>query len=130
MAVAISAAATSSDTSPGSSRATTISLMPGRVQRRDLGGADQRSLLEHERALADGVHGGRAERVLGRDRSEFHDAALTGARSGCVDFLAQPLGDLRDDRDRDLGRRHRADIEPDRRVDAGEMSASVEALAA
>ncbi len=37
---------------------------PGRVQRRDLDGADQRSLLEHQRALADGVHGGGADGVL------------------------------------------------------------------
>ncbi len=48
----------------------------GRFQRRDFGGADQRALLEHQRALADGMHGGRAERVLWRDRTEFHDAAL------------------------------------------------------
>ena len=63
-AAAISAAATSSETSPASSRATTMSLMPAASQRRGLGRADQRALLEHQRALSDGVHGGGADRVF------------------------------------------------------------------
>src|SRR3954470_1382889 len=33
-------------------------------------------------------------------------------------LLPQLLGDLADNRDRDLGRRHRTDIEADRRMDA------------
>ena len=70
-ALAISAAATSSETSPGSSRATTMSLMPAASQRRDFGGADQRALLEHQRALPDGVHCSRAERILGATAPNF-----------------------------------------------------------
>ena len=42
------------------------------------------------------------------------------ASAGIVRLHAQPRGDLAHDRDRDLGRRHRANIEPDRRMDARE----------
>ncbi len=59
-------------------------LDAGRFKGRDFGGADQRALLEHQRALADGMHGGRAERVLRRHRTEFHDAAFATARLGLV----------------------------------------------
>src|SRR5208282_3620249 len=56
-------------------------LDAGHLQRRDLGGADQRALLEHQRTLPDRVHRGRTERILWRDRTELHDAALTAAGS-------------------------------------------------
>ncbi len=51
-------------------------LDTGCFERGDLGGADQRAFLQHQPALADRMHGGGAERVLGRDRAEFHDATL------------------------------------------------------
>ena len=51
-------------------------LDAGRLKRRGLDGTDQRALLEHQRALADGVHRGAADGLFGRDRSELHDTAL------------------------------------------------------
>ena len=95
-------------------------LDAGGFERGGLERADQRALLEHQRALADGMHRGAADGLAGGDRSEFHDAALTDRTFG-FRFLAQPLGDLRHDRDRDLRRRNRADIEADRRMDAGNV---------
>jgi len=40
---------------------------------------------------------------------------------GGIHFFAQAFGDLRHDGDRDFGRRDRADVEADRRVDAGQI---------
>ena len=61
-------------------------LDAGRLQRRDLRGPDQRALLEHERALADGVDGGGALGVPRRDRAELHEALPHDGswRSRCV----------------------------------------------
>ena len=56
-------------------------LDTGRLERGGLDRADQRALFEHHCALADGVHRGGADRLFRRDRSEFHDAALTRGRS-------------------------------------------------
>ena len=53
-------------------------------------------------------------RLGDRHRAEFHAALL---RAGSCRSGAR---DLAHDRDRDLGRRHRADVEPDRRMDARE----------
>ncbi len=47
-------------------------LDAGRLQRRNLRGPDQRALLEHERALADGVDRGGAVGLPRRDRAELH----------------------------------------------------------
>ena len=76
---------------------------------------DQRALLEHEIALADRMHRGGAERIVRSDRAEFHAASAFSA------FMPQPRGDFGHDGDGDLGRRHRADGEPDRRVDARDI---------
>ena len=54
-------------------------LDAGRLQRRDLRRPDQRALLEHERALADGVDGGGAFGVARRDRAELHAAPHAGS---------------------------------------------------
>ncbi len=59
-------------------------LDAGRLKRGHLGGADQRALLEHQTVLPDAVHGGRAERLLRRDRAELHDAASGSCRSRAV----------------------------------------------
>ena len=118
-ASAISAAATSSETSPGSSRATTISLMPAASSAATSAGADQRALLEHQAALADGMHRGGADAPpCGGTGPNFmtpppQALAPAPARSRAVIS--------RHDRDRDLGRRDRADVEPDRRMDAREI---------
>src|SRR5262249_48737053 len=105
-ALAISAAATAPEMSPGASRATTASavicfahrgggavlgnvaaLQPsdpnlvdaGGLQSGGLGQSDRRALFEDKPGLTDGVHGGRAERLLDRHRAEFHDAAVAAA---------------------------------------------------
>ncbi len=106
----------------------------GRFERGGLGRADQRAFFENQAAMADGVDGSAADRGSGRDRTELHDTARTAparaalpasvasaaaaARRG---LLTQPRRDLGDDRDRDLRRRYRADIKPDRRMDAGDV---------
>jgi hypothetical protein len=62
-------------------------LDAGRLQRRDLLGADQRALLEHQVALADGMHRGRAERLLDGNGAELHAASASFSafcRSVCV----------------------------------------------
>ncbi len=51
-------------------------LDPGRFQRRNLRRPDQRALLQHERALADGVNGGGAFGVPRRDGAELHETCL------------------------------------------------------
>ena len=86
----------------------------GRLQRGDLARADHRALLEHQRALADGMDGNAALRLGDRDGAEFHERLVSG-------FEPQPRSDLAHDRDRDLRRRHRADGQPDRRMDALEV---------
>ncbi len=87
----------------------------GGLERGDLGLADQGALLEHQAGLADRMHRDPALGLGDRHRAEFHDAFSSAfSAAGC----AQPRGDLAHDRDRDLGRRHRADGKPDRRVDA------------
>ena len=66
------------------------------------------------------MHGGGAERILGRYAAEFHDAAFATGDSA-VAFFVEPFGDLRHDRDRDLRGRYRANVEADRRMDAGKI---------
>ncbi len=57
------------------------------LQRVNMGAADHRALLEHQRTLADGMDGNAALRLGDRDGAEFHDAfsALSGdSRSRAV----------------------------------------------
>jgi hypothetical protein len=92
-AVAISAAALSSDTSPGSSRATTTSLMPAASSAATSGRPDQRALLEHQRTLADGVDRGGAFSLPRRDRAELHeDARVTALMMVLMQALAAASG--------------------------------------
>src|SRR5262249_17234007 len=51
----------------------------GGLQSGGLGRSDRRALFEDKPGLTDGVHGGRAERLLDRHRAEFHDAAVAAA---------------------------------------------------
>ena len=106
-------------------------LNAGGFKGSNFGSADQRALLQHQRALPDAMHGGRAKRILGRYAAEFHDAAFPHptvprkrARDWegvCVRLGVQPVGNLRHDGDRDLRRRYRADVEADRRMDARQI---------
>ena len=104
-AAAISAAATSSETSPGSSRATTISDTLAASSAAISRLADQRALLEHHAALADRMHRDRAFGLARRDGAELHRASRLRAHSSA----RSRLRDLAHDGDRDLRRRHRAD---------------------
>src|SRR3954469_19322529 len=57
------------------------------LQRLDLGRPDRRSLLQHQRSLAQGVDGYPADRVLGARRAELHAASsfsLGGSLSTAV----------------------------------------------
>ena len=81
------AAATSSETSPGSSRTTTISLTPALSSAVDLGGADRGALLQHQRSLTQGMDGDAADRVGRTGGTELHAAcsfSLAGSRSCAV----------------------------------------------
>ena len=103
-ACAMLAAATSSETSPVLQPHHDDFLDAGLVERLDLGGADRGALLQHQRSLTQGVDGDAADRVGRTGGTEFHAACF-------FFFGGQPQlrGDLGHDRDRDLGRRHRAD---------------------
>ena len=77
----------------------------GRFQRLDLGWADQRALLEHQRVLANGVHRGRTQRLVRRDRAEFHAASVcrncavispmiaTAISAGEIAPISSPIGE-------------------------------------
>ena len=109
------AAATSSETSPSSSRTTTISLTPASVERLDFGGPivvpffstsdPWRSVCTVTPPIAS----------AGLAGPNFMPPLLFLSRQ------AQLRGDLGHDRHRDLGRRHRADRQPDRRMDARDV---------
>ena len=117
IACAMLAAASSSEMSPGSSLATTISFDAGLRQRLDFGSADQRALLQHEAVLANAVDRDAADRVGRLHRAELHAGSFTAAASAPFGMRSS-RGDLRHDRDGDLGGRDRADRNADRRVNA------------
>ena len=82
------AAATSSETSPASSRTTTISFTPALFERLDFGSADRGAFLQHQRALPQRMHGDAANRVGRTGGTEFHAACTFavsfGSRSSAV----------------------------------------------
>ncbi len=78
------AAATSSETSPGSSRTTTTSLTPALVERRDLGRADRGAFLEHQQALPQRMHGDAANRVGRTGGTELHAACSFAVSSAAA----------------------------------------------
>ena len=108
-------AASFSSMSPGSSRTATSSVSPAAAKSRGILGRDRRALLDDD--------------IAGRTECAAMQPTASAMATG-PNFIAssqrlparpaQRADDLAEDRERDLGRRDRADIEPDRRVDAGE----------
>ena len=81
------AAATSSETSPVLQPHHDDFLDAGLVERLDLGGTDRGALLQHQRALTQGVDGDAADRVGRTGGTELHAAcsfSLAGSRSCAV----------------------------------------------
>ncbi len=109
-AAAISAAAASSDTSPGSSRATTISAMPAASSAAISAWPISVPFLSTRPPWRIEWTATAPSASADRHRAELHERLLRR--------LAQPRRDLAHDGDRDLGGRDRADVEPDRRMDA------------
>src|SRR5690606_8465615 len=118
-ALAMRPAATSSDISSASSRATTTSPMPAASSAAASVGptvVPLRSTKSPWRMVWTVT-----PPMASRGASGPHFMPPSSCLFGL--YLAQPQcrGDLAHDRHRDLGRRHRADIEPDGRMDRGDL---------
>ena len=115
-------AAMSSGTSPGSSRATITSLAAGLAQCGDGVFVQHRSLADHPLADALRVRHDGAAGFVQRDRAELHAACGCFCGTGAPRRTATSLGD---DRQRDLRRGHRLDVEADRSLDARQRRLAV-----
>ena len=106
-------AASFSPTSSASSRAATRRRCRRRRGARHLR-RDDAALLHHDVARPHRMRGDGADRLGDRDRAELHAAAPRGRVRSVATISAE-------DRDGDLRRRDRADVEADRRMDAREL---------
>src|SRR5262245_28406696 len=120
-AAAISAAASSSDTSPGSSRATTISATPAARSAAISAGPTTVPFLSTTPALRiECTAMPPSASPTGTGPNFIAQAPSSRRFPWRLRAHPQPRRDLAHDRDRDLGRRHRGNVQADRRMNAPE----------